>query len=357
MPKARKLPSGSWRCQVYSHTEEIMQPDGSVKKKRIYESFTCNVQGPKGKRIAEQMAAEFAVKKENRTSTINLTYGEALDKYIEQRSSVLSPATVREYKRSRRCDFADLMDIPLIRITQEQVQKAVNKEALTHSPKSVRNMHGLLSAVMNAYRPDFVLRTDLPKKVRTKIYVPSDNEISHILDFVKGTAMEIPILLAAFGPLRRSEICALDSAHIKGNIVHVEFAMVLNDNHEWTIKRPKSYAGDRYIEFPEVVINKLRNIEGRIVNLNPAQVSDRFADVLKRCGIPHFRFHDLRHYCASIQHAIGIPDSYIMERGGWGNDGVLKSVYRHVLEEKEMEMNNKANEYFTRLCNTYSNTK
>ena len=60
MPTAKKLPSGSWRCLVYSHTEEIKNPDGSIKKKRIYESFTSNIPGPKGKRIAEQAAAEFA---------------------------------------------------------------------------------------------------------------------------------------------------------------------------------------------------------------------------------------------------------------------------------------------------------
>lgn len=47
MPTAKKLPSGSWRCLVYSHTEEITNPDGSIKKKRIYESFTSNIPGPK----------------------------------------------------------------------------------------------------------------------------------------------------------------------------------------------------------------------------------------------------------------------------------------------------------------------
>lgn len=60
---------------------------------------------------------------------------------------------------------------------------------------------------------------------------------------------------------------------------------------------------------------------------------------------------------ASVQHAIGIPDAYIMQRGGWGNDGVLKNVYRHVMEEKEKEMNKKANDYFSGLCNTKCNTK
>ena len=63
MATAKKLSSGSWRCQVYSHTEEVIQPDGSVKKKRIYKSFTCATPGAKGKRECERMAAEWAVEK------------------------------------------------------------------------------------------------------------------------------------------------------------------------------------------------------------------------------------------------------------------------------------------------------
>lgn len=32
MATAKKLPSGSWRCQVYSPTEEFPQPDGNIKR-------------------------------------------------------------------------------------------------------------------------------------------------------------------------------------------------------------------------------------------------------------------------------------------------------------------------------------
>lgn len=32
MAKAKQLPSGAWRVQVYSHSEIIVQPDGSPKK-------------------------------------------------------------------------------------------------------------------------------------------------------------------------------------------------------------------------------------------------------------------------------------------------------------------------------------
>ena len=53
MATAKKLPSGSWRCQVFSHIEEIPLSDGTIKKKRVYKSFTCSDPSKKGKRICE----------------------------------------------------------------------------------------------------------------------------------------------------------------------------------------------------------------------------------------------------------------------------------------------------------------
>lgn len=85
---------------------------------------------------------------------------------------------------------------------------------------------------MRVYRPNFALNTALPKKVRPEIYVPSDAEIEQLLSSVDGTGMELPVLLAAFGPMRRGEICALSSEDISGNIVHVCKNMVINGDRE-----------------------------------------------------------------------------------------------------------------------------
>lgn len=138
------------------------------KEKRIYESFTSDIPGPKGKRMAEKMAAEFAVRKEQLSrETPDLTLGEAMDNYINSRKAVLSPRTIMDYERMRSKDFLALVDVKINHITQQQIQSAINLLSVNHSPKTVRNAHGFLVAVLKQFRPDFAVTTSLPQK-----YVP-----------------------------------------------------------------------------------------------------------------------------------------------------------------------------------------
>ena len=113
MAKAKKLPSGSWRCQVYSHTEEIPQSDGSTKKKRIYKSFTCDDPSAKGKRKCEQMATQWAVEKENRSPAEDMTLNDAVTSYIQSKKNVLSGSTVEGYKQIQRSYMESIKYIPL----------------------------------------------------------------------------------------------------------------------------------------------------------------------------------------------------------------------------------------------------
>lgn len=357
MPTAKKLKSGSWRCQVYSHTEEILQPDGTIKKKIVKKSFTCDDTSAKGKRKCEQMAATWAVEREETQKYGRITFNDAMTNYIASRENILSPRTISDYLAIQKNYLANLKPRDLYSITQSEIQNQINLESAHLSPKTVRNIYGLLSVVFATYRPDFALRTVLPKNTKPNIYVPSDDDIKAVIGASKGTDMELPILLAAFGPMRRGEICALTSDDITGNIVHVHLNMVKNKEKQWVLKSPKSYEGDRYINYPNFVAEKFKNKKGRIVEITPDVLTSHWNRLLKRNNLQSFRFHDLRHYSASIQHALGVPDSYIMKRGGWGNDRTLKTVYRHVLEEKVKQMDMLTNDYFEKTFPTKLPTK
>ena len=302
--------------------------------KRIYKSFTAAT-----KKQAEYLAAEY-VAKHKAAPKNNRTLAEAYTRYIEIKRNTLSPTTVREYEHAAARDFPELMPVKLPDITQEAVQSAVNAMAASHSPKSVRNAHGLLSAVLRMFAPEIRLNTRLPQSKKTEIYIPTEADIERLIRSIRGTELEKAVLLAAFGSLRRSECCALTQDDIEGNTVHVRKAMVWTSAHVWEIKQPKSKAGYRDITMPSFVIERLKPAAGqqRIVGIVPTSVTNFFAKALRRADMPHFRFHDLRHYQASILHAMGVPDKYIMERGGWKTDSTLRNIYQHTMDAKRKEV-------------------
>ena len=87
MATAKKLPSGSWRCLVYSHTERIFDTkSGTWKDKRIYESFTSDDPSRRGKADAERQAAEFQQDRDTNVSRKrqkngNILLKDAMKKY------------------------------------------------------------------------------------------------------------------------------------------------------------------------------------------------------------------------------------------------------------------------------------
>lgn len=341
MAKAKKLPSGQWRCLVYSHTEH---------GQRKYESFTAAT-----RREAERLAAEYADGKTARPQDI--TVGDAITKYIDSKESVLSPSTIANYKKMRDNAFSGIEDVSIRKLDTPSMQIWISKYSEKHSPKTVANAHGLLISSIMMFNPEYRDLSKLPARKKPDLYTPTDDDIKRLLEHVSGKELELAILLAAFGPMRRGEICALTSDDIQGDIVTVSKSLVKDSSGNWIMKQPKTYAGYRTIEFPHFVIEKLQGIDGQIIKATPDQITNRFIRAIRYSKSPKFRFHDLRHYSASIMHALGMPDQYIMERGGWASDYTMKRVYRDTLPDKQKDFNDKVNEYFDFMENTKCNTK
>ncbi len=74
-------------------------------------------------------------------------------------------------------------------------------------------------------------------------------------------------MLAAFGPLKRGEICAL-SMHedIKGNIIHVHRSAAVDKSQQTQIKAPKTTQSDRNIDMPFAVIMTIRKRDILLTN-------------------------------------------------------------------------------------------
>ena len=306
--KARQLPSGAWNVRITIEGQTY--------------SFTNH-----DKKTVLHIASEFA--DNHREKLRNPTLIDALEDYTNEREKTLSPSTIRGYrgilkKIKERNPF----------IAQKKVISLTNKDIynIVRPLRTLKTKRNYLNFIQSGTGRKFSI--DLIGTASKEIAVPSDIEVKGLLEIFRDTEMEIPVMLGTFGGLRRGEICALTLQDIDGNYVNITKSMVKAPDGSWLIKAPKTPKSVRRVLLPQFVIDAI-NAHGYITDLLPCNISDRFRKTQLRLGIEHpYCFHSLRHYSASYLHAIGIPDAYIMERGGWSTPHVMQKVYRHALADR-----------------------
>lgn len=341
MVKIERLPSGSYRARVHLGGGKYKSITGKDKKAVQLEAAQYEAD------------IEAAQAKENDPHR-GMTVGEAMEKYIALKSAVLSPSTLLGYDVIRRNRLQSLMDMRISDITQEDIQRAINEDALNHSPKSVRNDHGLLSAVLAVYRQDMKLNTTLPQKKKPKIEIPTQEEVDAMFAHFKGTEMEIPFALAACCGLRESEIGGLKWKNVdfEHNRIIITEAIVRGIDVGYVRKDDtKSYAGDRSIRMYPYIRRILESAprDGEYVTkLNPALIGKRFSNGLQKAGLPHYRFHDLRHYLVSVMLSLNIPKNYIADMVGHTDEHMIDTVYGHLMAQKKHDVEDILEEYFSK---------
>lgn len=332
-PRPVELPSGKWRCQVMV---------GGRRASVVADT-------PKDAH-AKALALRAGLIEDTKPSSA-LTLKTAIDRYIESKDTVLSPSTIAGYKRIRDNAFQDLMSRNLHTITQEDVQRSVNKMAKTKSPKTVRNAHGLLSAVMDAYRPQFVLKTTLPQRQKYDVSIPDEEDIKALMAAAEGSPFELPMLLAMWLGLRASEIRGLTWDCVKDGRLHVKSAIVEGENGP-CVKGTKSFSGNRWISLPpriQLLIEQQPKTDEYIIHLTGQAMYKRFSRLCEKAGVPHYRFHDLRHTAASVAMMLGVPNTYNQKRMGHKTDNMLKTTYLHTIRAKEDEYDAAISDYFSNL--------
>jgi len=101
---------------------------------------------------------------------------------------------------------------------------------------------------------------------------------------------------------------------------------------------------------PHILITYLDSLskdKDTLISIKPNSITYRFGSLVKSLGI-RCRFHDLRHYNASVMLALGVPDKYAMKRLGHATPNMLKTVYQHVMSTKQEEITTTINDFFNK---------
>lgn len=333
MATAKKTSSGKFKIRIYNYTDD--------KGKKHYKSFTA-----KSKHEAELLASRYKSQKIHEDDLQTLE--NAIDEYIRLREAVLSPSTIKKYKeilKKLKEEFPNTMKKYCHNITKNDMQGLISALTSDRSPKTVKNYYGLITASNERIKAFNVV---LPRIEQYEPYIPTEEQILTLLNYVKGKEIEVPVMLGAYCMMRRGEICGLsmNDINFKNSTIHIRHSLVLDSDRQWVNKVPKTKKSNRIIKIPDFVLQKIKE-KGCITTYNPDTLTDRFEDILEELQLPHFRFHDLRHYACSMFAYRNVPLAYTQKYGGWSTLETLTRIYQHTLLDKEDEIFGKMNDYFS----------
>lgn len=310
--------------------------------KRKYKSFTAST-----RKQAEFLAADFVANNQDK-DICELTVADAVSGYIASKENVLSPSTIEGYRNIERNRLGALANVTLDDLDSRRLQKYINMLSVNISPKSVRNAYGLIMSAISLYLPDKRIIVTLPAKRNIVRDLPTAQEV---VNSVKGKNVELPTLLAMWLSLRMSEIRGIQYRDITRGILTVRRTVLTVRGEHIVRDQTKTYGSTRRLTLPPYIRNLIGSGQPNdfIIPDSAEVIYKRFVSCIKDAGLPHMRFHDLRHLSASIMVGLGIPDKYSMERGGWTTSSTLQNVYQHTFSAERAEVDVKIDTYFETL--------
>ena len=275
----------------------------------------------------------------------------------EMRKRINKP--IGPYFRQRNLTLRELEARHLQMFYSEMLRKV--------KPNTVIHYHAIIhSALKYAVKTDMLVqnvadKVDRPKENSFQPVFLSAEEMQKMFEALRGTKLELPVLVAAFYGFRRGEVLGLkwDAIDFERNTITIKH-IVTNAKIDGKCEivcadRAKTKSSLRSLPLVSNIREKLlalreqqkenRRVCGNCYSkkydgyvfvdamgniFNPRSVTANFSKLLEQNGLRHIRFHDLRHSCASLLLANDVPLKQIQEWLGHSDIGTTANIYSHL---------------------------
>ena len=345
--------------------------DYTGKRKSKWVSTGLPVKG--NKRRAEKILADIKrdfVPEEPKRIEANMLFSDYMESWLNIiKGSVAVPtySSYSEIVNKNIIPYFRERKITLQGLTAKDIQAFYLHELQRVSASTVIHYHANIhKALKYAVKIDLieVNPADKVERPKRKQYVGSfydADEINALFEAAKGTKLELPILFGAFYGLRRSEAVGLkwDAIDFEQNTIVIRHTVTqCNVDGKKVIvasDTTKTKSSRRTLPLVPFVKERLlvlkeeqeenRRLCGRsyikeylgyvcvdvIGNLiKPNYVSSTFGKLLAKNNLRHIRFHDLRHTCASLLLANGVPMEQVKEWLGHSEISTTVDIYGHL---------------------------
>jgi integrase len=209
---------------------------------------------------------------------------------------------------------------------------------------------------------NYMRKVTLPKREKINLQIWTLDQANQFLKFTQNRRYHCVYALALLAGMRQGEILGLRWKDIDFDNKLIFVNQTLTYYGRKIKQGAKTYAGVRKISIPTQLIGILKEQQKRyealkvklgsdfidmdivIFNLTngktvfPGNLTKSYAKDIKDSGLPHIRFHDLRHTHATMLLSKGINVKVISERLGHTKVGVTLDTYSHVLPSMQEEV-------------------
>lgn len=316
--------------------------------------------------VQEQVRAGLPV------SSDRLTLGDFLLQWLDDAAKPSVRArTYSSYEQIVRVHLRPgLGQVQLAKLTPQQVQQFLNaKRSDGLSPRTVAYLRAVLRQALNVgLRWGLVSRNAASLAVAPKVETRPASYLTNeqaraFLSAIRGHRLEALYTVALALGLRQGEALGLrwTDVDLEGPSPSITVRRQLSRiGGRPELVEPKTARSKRTIAVPLVVANALRThrvrqLEERLISgsrwddwglvftttvgtpLDGSRVTRDLQRVLAGAGLPRMRFHDLRHSCASLLAAQGVPARVTMEILGHSDIRTTMNIYTHVAPDVHRE--------------------
>ena len=306
----------------------------------------------------------------------DITISQWFDIWIKEYNGNVKESTKSQYEYQGRCHIKPFIGKKkLQKITAPALQKFINErydEGNGLSPKSCRNLHGVLhklfnQAVLCGYiKNNPVCAVQLPRVEKKEMHILSGDDLKAFFAEIKGKAYENLFFVDVFTGLRESEIIGLtwDCVDFKKGIIRIEkqfkrerqtgggnkyrFDSLKNGKTRIIspapavfarLKKERAKQAKNRLKYGSAYKNKLNLVFTNETggHLSPVTVYGCFKRRVDAIGCPEVRFHDLRHSYAVISIENGVDVKSISEAMGHFSVAFTLDVYGHVSEKMQKD--------------------
>ena len=250
--------------------------------------------------------------------------------------------------------------ITLKGLTAVDIQTFYVEQGKRVKSNTVIHYHALIyRALSYAVKTDLIPanpadKVDRPRKIVYQASFYTESEFSALFAAVSGTLIEVPVKLAAFYGLRRSEVMGLrwDAIDFEQNtlsIRHTVTGCTVDGQYQIiAADTTKTRSSHRTLPLVPPVRDMLLRLKARqeqdkrlcgtgyicfnelCDRIHPAYLSNCFSRTLAQNGLRHIRFHGLRHSSVTLLLAHGIPLKQIQEWLGHSDFATTANIYAHL---------------------------